>query len=189
MAQLVKNLPARFDPWVGKISWRRKWQHTPVFLPWKSHGQRNLVGYSPWGRRVRQDWATNRYTLCDPMDCSPPGASVHGIFQARILKRVVTPFSRGSSQPRDWNLVSFISCTGKQSLYYCSTWEAQKPCATSAKWSILQRRENRAYRIFPSKFASRYYNQSMQKCLKSKTPYSSNLLVKRQALRKCSPCQ
>ena len=38
----------RFNPWVGKISWRRKWQSTPVFLPGKSHGQRSLVGYSPW---------------------------------------------------------------------------------------------------------------------------------------------
>ena len=39
----------RFDPWVRKIPWRRKWQPSPVFLPGKSHGQRNLVGYSPWG--------------------------------------------------------------------------------------------------------------------------------------------
>ena len=38
-----------FDPLVGKIPWRRKWQHTPVFLPGKSHGQRSLVGYSLWG--------------------------------------------------------------------------------------------------------------------------------------------
>ena len=38
----------RFDPWVRKIPWRRKWQPTPVFLPGKSHGQRSLVGYSPW---------------------------------------------------------------------------------------------------------------------------------------------
>ena len=38
-----------FDPWVGKIPWRRKWQPTPVFLTGKSHGQRNLAGYSPWG--------------------------------------------------------------------------------------------------------------------------------------------
>ena len=41
----------RFDPWVGKIPWRRKWQPTPVLLPWKSHGQRSLVGYSPWGHK------------------------------------------------------------------------------------------------------------------------------------------
>ena len=49
----VKNPPAMqemwFDPWVGKIPWRRKWQPTPVFLPGKCHGQRSLVGYSPWG--------------------------------------------------------------------------------------------------------------------------------------------
>ena len=48
----------QFDPWVGKIPWRRKWQPTPVFLPGESHGQRSLVGYSPWGHRVRHDWVT-----------------------------------------------------------------------------------------------------------------------------------
>ena len=40
-----------FDPWVGKILWRRAWQPTPVFLPGESHGQRSLVGYTPWGRK------------------------------------------------------------------------------------------------------------------------------------------
>ena len=38
-----------FNPWVGKIPWRRKWEPTPVFLPGEFHGQRSLVGYSPWG--------------------------------------------------------------------------------------------------------------------------------------------
>ena len=38
-----------FDPWVGKIPWRRKWQSTAVLFPGESHGQRSLVGYSPWG--------------------------------------------------------------------------------------------------------------------------------------------
>ena len=38
-----------FDPWVGKIPWRREWQPTPVFFPQKSHGERSLAGYSPWG--------------------------------------------------------------------------------------------------------------------------------------------
>ena len=38
-----------FDPWVGKIPWSRKWQPTPVFLPERSHGQRSLAGYGPWG--------------------------------------------------------------------------------------------------------------------------------------------
>ena len=38
-----------FDPWVGKMSWRRTWQPTIVFLPGESHGLRSLAGYSPWG--------------------------------------------------------------------------------------------------------------------------------------------
>ena len=55
LAQMVKNLPAMwetgFDPWVGKISWRRKLQPTPVFLPREFHGQRSLVGYSTRGHK------------------------------------------------------------------------------------------------------------------------------------------
>ena len=39
------------DPWVGKIPWKRKWQPSPMFLPGESHGQRNLLGYSPWGHK------------------------------------------------------------------------------------------------------------------------------------------
>ena len=46
----------RFDPWVGKSPWRRKWQPIPVLLPGKFHGLRSLVGYSPWGlQRVGHD--------------------------------------------------------------------------------------------------------------------------------------
>ena len=48
----------------------------------------------------------SRVRLCDPMDCSPPGFSVHGIFQARILEWVAISFSRGSPWPRDWTWVS-----------------------------------------------------------------------------------
>ena len=49
-------------------------------------------------------------TLCDPMDCSPPGASVHGILQARTLEGVAMPSSRGSSRPRDGTQVIYVSC-------------------------------------------------------------------------------
>ena len=52
---MVKNLPAmqetRFNPWVGKMPWRREWLPTPVFLPGEYHGQRRLAGYSPQGRK------------------------------------------------------------------------------------------------------------------------------------------
>ena len=43
------------DPWVRKISWRRKWQPTLIFLPGKSHEQRSLAGYSPMSQRVRHN--------------------------------------------------------------------------------------------------------------------------------------
>ena len=48
-------------------------------------------------------------TLCDPLNCSPPGSSVHGILQARVREWVAIPFSRGSSQPRDQIWVSRIA--------------------------------------------------------------------------------
>ena len=49
-------------------------------------------------------------TLCNPVDCSPPGSSVCGVLQARILEWVAMPSSRGSPWPRDWTCVSFDSC-------------------------------------------------------------------------------
>ena len=56
VTQMLKNLPALqetwgFDPWVGKIPWRRAWQPIPAFLPGEFHGLRSLVGYGPWGRK------------------------------------------------------------------------------------------------------------------------------------------
>ena len=161
-----------FDPWVGKIPWRRKWQHTPVFLPRKYHRQKSLAGYGPQGHkeldmtewlcmhaladnqgqlsllahrvtkgivrramgsvwphglqptRLPRPWdspgkntgvgchclsqcmkvesesevAESCPTLSDPMDCSPPGSSVHGIFQARVLEWGATAFSQAHPQ-------------------------------------------------------------------------------------------
>ena len=63
-------------------------------------------------------------TFCDPMDCNPPGSSVHEIFQARILEWVTISSSRESSQPRDQKQASCISCIGRQTLHHCTTWEA-----------------------------------------------------------------
>ena len=63
-------------------------------------------------------------TLWEPMDYSPSGSSVWGIFQARILEQVGIPFSRGSFQPRGWTCVSYISCIGRWTLYHWATWEA-----------------------------------------------------------------
>ena len=64
--------------------------------------------------------------LCDPMDCNPPGFSVHRIFHARILEWVSISYSKGSAQPRDQTCVSCISCISRQILYCYTTWEARK---------------------------------------------------------------
>ena len=104
------------------MPWRSTWQPTLVFLPGESHGWRSLAGYSPWGpKRVGHKWGTNTFTfkcfsriwLCNPMDCDPPGSSVHGILQAWILEWVAIPFSRGSSQPRDRTRVSHMAAASK----------------------------------------------------------------------------
>ena len=75
-----------------------------------SHGRCCLGGWplggeKSAGRRARERVkvfvAQSCLILCDPMDCSPPGSSVHGILHARTLEWVAIPFSRGSSQPRE----------------------------------------------------------------------------------------
>ena len=57
-------------------------------------------------------------TLCDPIECNPPGFPVHGVLHARIVERVAIPFSRRSSLPRNRTRVSYISCIGKWVLYH-----------------------------------------------------------------------
>ena len=65
-------------------------------------------------------------TLWDPMNCNPPGSSVHRIFQARKLEWVAISYSGGSSWPRDRNHVSCVSYIGRGILCHCVTWEALK---------------------------------------------------------------
>ena len=77
-------------------------------------------------------------TLCNPMDCSPPGSSVYGILQARILEWVAISFSRGSFWPRDRTHVSHVSCVGSWVLFTTSAppniWEHKTSyCAQSRK--------------------------------------------------------
>ena len=96
-----------FDPWVGKILWRRAGQPTPAFLPGEPHGQGSLIGFRPWGLK---DSDTTEACLWHT-DCSLPGSSVHRILQAGILEWIVILFSRGSSQPRDQTHASCVSCT------------------------------------------------------------------------------
>ena len=57
----------RFSPWVGKIPWRRAWQPTPVFLPWRMHGQRSLAGYSPLGHKESDTTGATWHSLTQEM--------------------------------------------------------------------------------------------------------------------------
>ena len=65
-------------------------------------------------------------TLRELMDCNPPGSSICGIFQTRILEWVAISHPSGSSQPRHRTRISSISCIGRWILYRCITWEAPK---------------------------------------------------------------
>ena len=113
-------------------------------------------------------------TLCDLMDCSLPGSSVHGILQARILERVAIPFSRGSSQPRDWTHVLLWLLHCRQILHCWATGEAKKKSwskfirncvclrirtedAPSAFWSLRPRKEvSWERKMFSEKWESEY---------------------------------
>ena len=80
------------------VHWRREWQTTSVFLPWEPMNS----------MKSESEVSQSCPTLCDPMDCSLPGFSVHWILQAIVLEWIAISFSRGSSQSRDWTRVSRI---------------------------------------------------------------------------------
>ena len=85
----------------------------------------------------------------NPMDCIPPGSSVHGISQVRILEQVAISFSRGSFWPKDQTHISCVSCIGKWSLYHKlhlgrllphSNW--LKNCITFSQWQTRKSPED-----------------------------------------------
>ena len=82
VAQMVKNLPEckrpGFDAWVGEIPWRRAWYTTPIFLPGESHGQKSLVGYTPWSHKT---WTVLYFNIFSLLP--------HVIWSSRELKYVL----------------------------------------------------------------------------------------------------
>ena len=74
-------------------------------------------------------------TLCDSVDHSPPGSSVHGILQARIVEWVVMPFSRVSFWSRNQTSISYISCFGRRVLYH--EWHPGSPYYASTRYLSL----------------------------------------------------
>ena len=107
-------------------SWIRDWTDVPrisrwIFNHWTSSEAplTTIISSEPTvlicllkmyeSEKVKVLVAQSCLFLCNPMDCSLPGSSVHGILQVRILEWVAIPFSRGSSQPRDWTWISYIA--------------------------------------------------------------------------------
>ena len=84
--------------------------------------------------------------LCDPIDYSPPGFSVHGTLQARILGWVAMSSSRGSSQPRDRTCDSCISCISGR-LYHWAIWEA--PWGLVSAYKMLAENEKKVKEVKP----------------------------------------
>ena len=84
--------------------------------------------------RREREWSHSVVSDSDLMDCSPPGSSVHGIFQARVLEWVAISFFRGSSQPRGWTLVSRIASR------HFTIWATREAPLIE---EILQRKEKR----------------------------------------------
>ena len=96
--------------WVASVVsdsvWPLRRQPTRLPRPWDSLGKNTGVGchFLLQCMKVKSQSEVTQScpTLCNPVDCSPPGPSIHGISQARILEWVAISFSRESSQPRDW---------------------------------------------------------------------------------------
>ena len=91
MAQMVKNSPAKWETWVWSLGWELPLEKGKGY-PLQYSGLEKSKGL----QRVRHDWRTFT-SLCDHMDCSPPGFSVHGILQAKIKEWVAISFSRSSN--------------------------------------------------------------------------------------------
>ena len=118
-------LPSNFD-WLKRESLKHIF-NSPILFGHRSEKRvlRPTRGRLKWKSCV---------TLCDPMDCSPPGSSVHGILQARTLEWVAIPFCRGSSPPRGQ---SRVSCIAGGFLTCWATREANKG-ALEKLWAICR---------------------------------------------------
>ena len=89
-----------FDPWVEKIPWRKKWQLTLVFLPGESHGQRSLVGYSPWGYKELDTTEATRHACISQTWLS---SELLSLYHTHLLNEKVKTEGQATAQ-QQWTL-------------------------------------------------------------------------------------
>ena len=93
----------RFNPWIGKIPWRSKQQPTPVFLPGESHGQRNLVGYSPQGLKESDTTEATWHTKILGSGRSPGEVATRSSFLAWKISQTEEPDGLQAIESKEWN--------------------------------------------------------------------------------------
>ena len=151
-----------FDDVKALTSWSKpcKWQDIPTLSGWDSHVSSRWLGKNLSARSdLDPTWKMKGWnpesstfrdgkvkvlvvqscpTLCDPMNCSSPGSSVHGIFQVRILEWVANSSSRGSSWTRD---PTHVSCIGRRIPYHWAEGrphgKTQSVCSRIYRWGTL----------------------------------------------------
>ena len=92
-----------FDNW-SMSAWRKKWQHTPVFLPGESHGQRSLVGYSPWGHKESN--MTKQLTHAKSLPVPPPVRYFDNSGLGLCTKEQISEAETVDPQPGPWHMSS-----------------------------------------------------------------------------------
>ena len=113
----------RFDSWVGRISWRRAWQPTPVFLPGESHGQRSLAGYSPQGHKETDTTEATQHTgvyvsyilICVSLMINDAFLCTHGPFVCFLQRSI------GLNLLSIFNQILFLLLSCKSVLYVPET--------------------------------------------------------------------
>ena len=125
----------RFDPWVWKIPWSREWLPTPVFLPEEFHGQRSLVGYSPWDHK---EWDTSERLTHTHTHTHQGYVTKSGVWLLTAQKPIQRPGWRKGKFAFFW--MPATQCWGK-GRRWTSVWRPRSPHWQSEGKSFYRRRE------------------------------------------------
>ena len=119
-----------FNPWVGRIPWRREWQPTPLFLAGKSCGQRGLVGYSLWGlKELNTIWATNTHPRRPPYPLSVQRNGLDFLWGFLLTNKPCSLFSTDSKKEEEssYSVHHQKVCLNKFHFYIQRSWKTWHP--------------------------------------------------------------